>query len=142
MGHGLGLYSELMAKPTKYKPQYCDELIEHMAKGGHFRGFCGTVSVCEKTGHTWLDKHDEFKEAYGIAKSRCYLWWERLLLSKIVSHKDDTQLNTTAWIFTMKNLFGWRDRHDIEQTTKATVHDPEVLRILSEHSQSLLKASK
>ena len=50
--------------------------------------------------------------------------------------------NSTAYIFTMKNMFGWRDRHEVEQTTKATVHDPEVLRILSEHSQSLLKASK
>jgi len=124
-----------MARPSKYKDNFPNLLLDHMGKGFSFESFAALVGVTEETIHDWTrsklaDGTDnprykaEFSESKkeGLIKAR--LFWERIGVNmtlgmpltwiddKGVEHKTE-KYNVTAWIFNMKNRFGWRDRQDV-----------------------------
>ena len=52
-----------MARPTKYKKEFCEKLVKHLSDGFSFESFAGLVDVCEDTIYEWCNKHPEFSEA-------------------------------------------------------------------------------
>jgi len=101
----------MITKPTLYKKEYCERLIEHMSEGMSFEAFAGVISVTRKTLYNWKEKHEEFLEAHEIGIEKCRVFWERLGIQGAIGSKD---FNGTAWIFNMKNRFRWRDSLEIE----------------------------
>nr|DAS72639.1 MAG TPA: Terminase small subunit [Caudoviricetes sp.] len=120
-------------QPTKYKPEYCQQLIDYFSiepleiireqeitgtEGGKyvsrrlpqrfpwFEGFARKIGVHRNTLKNWCAEHPEFAEAYDTAKD--------LQREFIV----DVALSGTAppsfAIFTMKNVCGWRDERDLK----------------------------
>lgn len=114
-----------MGRITKYDPEYCEQLIEHMSKGLSFEAFAGHVGVSKQTIYDWVDRHEEFKEAKDIATEKCRLWWESVGIKHIVTRSKSeqgigsksTSLNSQVWTINMKNRFGWRDRQPDEVDT-------------------------
>jgi len=124
-----------MGRPSLYKPEYCDALIEHMKGGLSFESFAGRCGVCKQTLYAWCEAHKEFNEAKAIGESLSLLWWEQAgkagLLGQTVKQADGTvvnfkSFNATVWIFSMKNRFGWRDRHPDEA---ASVIEPLIIKM-------------
>lgn len=101
-----------MGRPTNFKKEYCDLLEAHLASGLSFKSFAGTINTTEDSLHQWKNKHEDFalSKKKGIAK--CSLFWERLGRSGVAGKING--FNTGAWIFNMKNRFGWRDKHEVE----------------------------
>lgn len=106
-------------RPTKYKPEYCEQLIEHMANGFSFEAFAGVVGTSNKTLYSWAEKNEQFLHAKeeGFAKSRAF--WEQIGINQ-AKHGEG---NATAFVFNMKNRFPkeWRDKQEIQQETKIKV---------------------
>lgn len=113
-------------RPTKYDKKYCEELIEHMAKGLSYEAFAGTVSVSKQTLYDWEKANPEFLDAKEIAIEKCRIFWEELGIKNIINKSDSSSweggsesksrsLNSSAWIFNMKNRFGWRDKQPGEE---------------------------
>lgn len=52
-------------RPTKYKPEFCNLLIEHMKRGLSFESFGAEdgVGVSKETLYNWLERHKEFLDA-------------------------------------------------------------------------------
>lgn len=50
-------------RPTRYKPEYCEMLIDHMKQGKPFETFGNKVGVTYQTLYNWAQNHDEFFEA-------------------------------------------------------------------------------
>lgn len=102
-----------MARPTKYKKEFCEKLVKHLSDGFSFESFAGLVDVCEDTIYEWCNKHPEFSEAKkrGYAKNR--LWWETQGNGNLLTDKNKS-FNSTVWIFNMKNRHGWRDKKEVE----------------------------
>lgn len=98
-----------MGRPSKYKPEFCQMLIEHMAKGFSFESFAGLIEVQGQTIYNWLESEPEFLEAKNAAFDKSRLFWERIGIEFLVNKYQGDNLNTTLWIFNMKNRFGWRD---------------------------------
>lgn len=96
-------------RPSKYKPEFCAALIEHMRAGFSFESFAAIVNINNDTIYEWSKKNKEFAEAKKIAFAQSRLFWEKLCLENMHSSKE-VSFNTTLWIFNMKNRFGWRDR--------------------------------
>lgn len=109
-------------KPTKYKPEYCEKLLEHMSEGLSIEAFAGLIRVHKDSIYEWVRVHPEFKEAKDIGESLSLLYWEKLGRDNIinVTERDSSgnttsrNMNATTWIFNMKNRFRWRDKQPDE----------------------------
>lgn len=130
-----------MPRPTVYKSEYCQMLIDHLEKGYSFESFAGLVGVCKQTLYNWADEHQEFLDSKkaGIEKAR--LFWEKEGIEGLWtieenegSGKDQIrrrkQINSTIWLFNMKNRFPkeWSDKKEIDHSVKdisVTISDDE-----------------
>lgn len=120
-------------QPTKYKPEYCQQLIDYFsieplgvireqetigAEGSKyvsrrlpqrfpwFEGFARKIGVHRNTLKNWCNEHPEFAEAYETAKDLQREFLVDIGLSGATS--------ASFAIFTMKNVCGWRDERDLK----------------------------
>ena len=120
-------------QPTKYKPEYCQQLIDYFSieplkivaeqkiigtEGGKyvsrrlpqrfpwFEGFARKIGVHRNTLKNWCNEHPEFAEAYETAKDLQREFLVDIGLSGTTS--------ASFAIFTMKNVCGWRDERDLK----------------------------
>lgn len=106
-------------RPTKYKPEYCQKLIDHMAKGYSFESFGAIINVARSTVEDWVKAQECFRGAKEEAFLRSREFWERQGIEGLWSGDGDLKINPTIWIFNMKNRFGWRDK--VENTGEISV---------------------
>ena len=120
-------------RPTKYKPEYCQQLIDYFSiepleiireqeitdtEGDKYisrrlprrfpwlEGFARKIGVHRNTLRDWCDLHPEFAEAYETAKD--------LQREFIVDVALSGAAPPSFAIFTMKNVCGWRDERDLK----------------------------
>lgn len=98
-----------MARPTKYKPEYCELLIDHMKEGHSFTSFAAIAQCSESTLHEWVKTFPEFLQSKKEAETHGYKALEDIGLELMKKG------NAAVWIFTMKNRFNWRDKCEIEE---------------------------
>lgn len=116
-----------VGRPSKYKPEYCQQLIEHMASGLSFETFAAVVNprVNQDTLHEWVKVHEDFSEAKGQAYAANQIFWEKLGIDHIINKSDgmgdgiskSRSLNGQVWSLNMINRFKWRRQQKDEGTT-------------------------
>ena len=99
-------------RPTKYKPKYCKMLIDHMAQGYSFESFAGLIKTSRQTIYTWTKDYRPFLDAKREGTQQAMLWWERMAMAGMAGKIKG--FNSTVWVFSMKNRFGWRDKMSID----------------------------
>ena len=60
-----------MGAPTKYKPEYCQQVIDHMTRGLSFESFAGFLGVTKSTIYNWLEEHKDFLDSKEIGMEAC-----------------------------------------------------------------------
>lgn len=128
-------------RPTKYKKEYCDNLIKYfdvppqscMYKEEYFQngqlksktpiiiaeefptfqGYANEIGVNIDTLHEWKDKHKEFSEAYTRAKEL----QEKIWLINGMSGLYNAQFAQ----FFGKNCLGYKDKQEIEESGDKTI---------------------
>lgn len=100
-------------KPTSYRKRFCDQLISEMSNGLSYTGCAGIFGVTFQTLYDWEKRYPEWKEAKEIGIAKSQVFWEKIGMQYIVSNPRGPCLNSSVWIFNMKNRFGWRDRTEI-----------------------------
>lgn len=126
----LGETESKSGRPSKYKPQYCLDLIIHMAEGYSYESFAALINVNPDTLYEWEKVHSEFSEAKKTAFVKNLLFWEKLGIDFVLNetHEEENEeervykktsksLNPTVWIFNMKNRHKWRDKQKDEVDT-------------------------
>lgn len=113
-----------VGRPSKYREEFCDLLISHMARGLSFESFAAVIKVNQDTLHEWVKVHPNFSEAKKVAFSENLLFWEQQGIDGLYSTVDYDEetgkplrsktLNSPIWIFNMKNRHKWRDRQPDE----------------------------
>lgn len=68
-------------RPSGYKPEYCQLVIDHMKNGMSIAAFAASVGVSRKTIWKWGKDHPEFCNACEVAKETAQIWFERLALA-------------------------------------------------------------
>ncbi len=109
-------------RPTDYKDNYPEMLIEHLKRGYSFESFGGIVGASKETLYNWTERHKEFVDAKKVGTSYARHEWEKKGIDGLYNEtiKDDQgmtvtrSINPTLWIFNMKNRFGWRDKQEDE----------------------------
>lgn len=102
----------MRGRPTDYKPEYCQMLIDHMAEGFSFESFAAVVKVNRDTLYNWVAIHPDFSDAKKSGFDESRLTWEKI--GRDIAKKGEG--NATAFIFNMKNRFreDWNDKQTIE----------------------------
>lgn len=109
-------------RPTKYKPEYCDMLVEHMSEGYSYESFAAVIKVNVDSLYEWEKVNAAFSEAKKSAWGQNLLFWERKGIEGLYNYSERSSgggsssqiFNTTNWIFQMKNRHGWRDKKDVD----------------------------
>lgn len=109
--------SSVVGRPTAYKPEFCQQLVDHMEMGYSLEAFAGRIGVTVKTLYNWVDAHPEFLHAKRLGEAASVLFWESLGVQGTMGKIQG--FNTAAWIFNMKNRHHWKDR--VENTGTMTL---------------------
>ncbi len=136
-------------RPSDYKPEYCDMLIQHMASGLTKESFAGVVGVERKTLYNWIHNNPEFEQANGIGKSKELLFWEKMLID-VASGK--MKGNIIGIIFKLKNIAPdlYAEKQVIEQTAQiehkgdkvnVSLLSPETLQLIMKDYQKIKDAA-
>lgn len=111
-----------VGRPSEFKQEYCDQLINHMASGLSFEAFAGVLSVSKQTLYNWAEANPEFMDAKKTGLEKCRLFWEKLgvdhIINRSISGAESTSLNTGVYVFNMKNRFPeeWKDKKEVDNT--------------------------
>lgn len=114
-------------RPTKYKKQYAVDLVKHMAQGFNFSTYAAMHGTSVSTLQGWCDRHAEFAAAKKIGEALCERWWLNVGRGAVLGKIKN--FNSAVWIFTMKNMFKWRDKHEIElenREIREIIHKVEI----------------
>lgn len=107
----------------KYKPELCDELINHMSKGYSFESFAGVINVTRSLLYIWLDEYPEFKEAKEIAFAKRALFAEEQMINQAMGRT--TGGSPALLKLLLCNLgkgFAITDKNITEQTVKSEIN--------------------
>lgn len=94
-------------RPTKYKKEYCQGLIDHMSQGWGFETYAAVINVNPDTLYEWAKVHPEFSEAKKVAFVKSQMKFEQIGMAAMLGKIKNFQ--PSVWVFTMKNRFGWSD---------------------------------
>ena len=102
-------------RPTDYKEEYCDLIVDFMKNGSSYVEFAAHIGVCRDTIYEWAKKHSEFSDAKKRALAASQSWWEKQARLYMVTSKED-KFSAPTWIFNMKARFGYRDKVEVEHS--------------------------
>jgi hypothetical protein len=110
-----------IGRPSKYKKEYCQMCVDHMAQGLSFESFAGSISVSVDALNDWCTAHEEFYLAKKEGNAKRLEFNEKLLtdiaLGKVAG-------NVTAAIFILKNQgsgLAWKDKTEQKLDVDARV---------------------
>ncbi len=119
-----------IGRPSKYDPDYCRQIVEHMSDGASITSFAAEIDVARSTITEWEKVHPEFSLAVQKAKAKCAAWWERLGREGASGSKE---VNPTLVIFGLKNMSAddWRDKQEIDHRSADRSMSPTRIEIVA-----------
>lgn len=100
-------------RPTKYRGEYCQMLIDHMGKQGlSYRSFAGAIGVSYETLYAWERKYKAFSDAKAKGEAQNLIFWEKMGNAGTAGKLPG--FNAAAWNINMKNRHDWREKKDVE----------------------------
>lgn len=88
-------------QPTKYRPEYCDEVIELGKEGKSVAQMCAHFDISRQTIDNWASQNPAFLEAFTRAKVHMQAKLEEMGFNGLTSDK----FNSTLWAKTMSARF-------------------------------------
>lgn len=89
-------------RPTKFKPEYCELVINTMAEGKSLAAAAAQLRVARSTFYEWAKNHPEMAEAVAIGKDLSLAYWEQLAHDTATGESNG---NASVLNFQMKNRF-------------------------------------
>ena len=102
----------LIPPNSKYRPEFDALLRAHLSEGYSFGAFAKIAQVNQDTLYKWVKLFPSFREAKEEGTQCGLFFWEGMGIAGAAGKVKN--FNVAAWIFNMKNRFGWRDRQEIK----------------------------
>lgn len=116
----------LGGRPTKFRPEFCEKLIDHMAKGLSFETFGAEIGTSRTQIYEWAkpenrDKYPGFADAKSFAQEECRKFWETV--GGGIATGQLNKGNAAVWIYNMKCRFAkeWRDHKELPSNVNITL---------------------
>jgi hypothetical protein len=108
-------------RPSEYKPEYCERVIELGRLGMSVVEMASDIGVSRNTLETsWTAAHPEFLEALEIARECSQSWWESMGRVNLIMPKEAGTFQASVWSRSMAARFpkDWRENKGVELTGK------------------------
>jgi len=110
-------------RPSKYKPEMCEQVIELMKEGASLVEVAAEIGIRRSTLYDWMNREsnryvEEFSDAVNEGVELSQAWWERKGRTNLVNPYQGDTFNATLWYMNMKNRFGWKDKQENQHTGK------------------------
>lgn len=112
-----------VGRPTKYKEEYCEQIIKFMKDGSSKVEFCAEIGIVYDTFLDWKEKYPAFSESIKKADLVCQAWWEKN--GRKATFGEVEGFNSTGFIFQMKNRFprDYKDKQEVEHSGEIDIAD-------------------
>lgn len=103
-----------MARPTDYRPEYCDQVIAWGEEGKSVTWMAAKLDVSRECVYEWARVHPEFSDALTRARAKAQAMWEDMGQDGIKS----PMFNGSVWAKSMAARFpeDWRENKGVELT--------------------------
>jgi hypothetical protein len=88
-------------RPTSYKPEYCETVIELGKQGKSVAQMCAHFDISRQTINNWASDHPEFLEAFTRAKTHMQAVLEAMAFDGL----KNREFNANLWKTTMQARF-------------------------------------
>lgn len=126
----------IKAPQCKYRPEYCQRLIDHLRQGLSVQTFGAKVDVSRSTIYEWISTIPEFKEAHEKGIQLAQEFFESRLSAKIsgqhINGIDTKKIDTTALIFALKTRF-----HETYGDKSSILGSGEIRVVIDQDDQNL-----
>lgn len=106
--------------PSKYKPEYCAQVIELGKAGKSVVQMAVSIGVPRETLMNWADAHTEFFNALSYARNCSQDWWETQAQNGLVMPQGSGTFQANVWSKSMSARFpdDYTDKTKTELTGK------------------------
>jgi len=94
-------------RPTKYQAHMPELAYKALAEGGTLAHVAVALDVGKEAVLDWIKIYPEFSDAIKRGMERAEILW--------IDEKV-TKMPPVCWVFSMKNVFNWRDKTETEVT--------------------------
>jgi len=101
-------------RPSIYKPELGQMLIEAMATGLSAEAAAAKIGIGARTVFTWQQQHPEFMQAIQEGRHQALLFWEQRAIAVAHGKPGNAQLITLALKNRSRAASGWH--HDVLKT--------------------------
>ena len=101
----------VFGRPTKYKKEMCQQVVDAMAKGYSKEAACAEIGIWYQTMQERVKSRPDFSVAVKRGEQLSALWWEKVGLAATIGKVPG--FSSPTWIFNMKNRQGWADKQDV-----------------------------
>ena len=101
-------------RPSTYKPEMCEQLIEAMATGLSAEAAAAKIGISARCVFEWQKVHPEFLQAVQEGRHRAMLFWETLAIDVARGKPGNGQMISLALKNRSRAASGWY--HDIQKT--------------------------
>lgn len=121
-------------RPSEYKEEFNQIALDLMKEGASIVEVCAEIGINRDTLYDWINPESDrfnqkFSDTIKLGKQLCQAWWEKKGRDYLIEESEmniktgaskSKKLNTTAWIFNMKNRFkdDWSDTQKQEIEVK------------------------
>ena len=103
-----------MGRPTKYKPEYCERVIDLGREGKSIAQMAAAFDVDKASIYDWAASHEDFSTALARAKALSQTWWEDAAQKNL----SDRNFNAQLWLKSVASRF--REDYTERQQTELT----------------------
>jgi len=101
----------LGGRPTNYRSEFCEMLLDHFREGLSFNAFAAKAGVCFDTIHEWVKVHKEFSDAKAKGKAILLEWDEKMLNRGLQGNQRGYNIAAHKW--KMTNVHKWSERSEV-----------------------------
>lgn len=105
-----------MARPTEYKQEFCEQVIEYGKQGKSVAWMAAELGVHKDSLYEWAKVHPEFSDSFTRAKLESQRWWEDAGQTGMLT----PGFGASVWSRSMAARFpeDWRESKGVELTGK------------------------
>ena len=96
-------------RPTLYRREMCDRLVEAMAKGLTAEAAAARIGISARSLFYWQKQHPEFLQAIQEGRQRSQLWWEERAFAMVNGEAGNTQIVMLGLRNRSRAASGWNN---------------------------------